>query len=361
MNDQLADSPPDGSEPEKVPSSGRMNWNWLLVVGGALMALGSFLPWDQASAFLIQISRNGMQLGANRGFSVDGLATLLFGIGAAGAGWARLNAGVTPRIARWSPPWLGLAGIVISGWDLHEISNFDNTIKSAAVSASIGYGLWLVLVGSVAVLLGGIRGPKSRGVEEAPEPSPIQQAVSLVAVLAIIGFSAAVLAGTAGSSTVATGTTPATVAPSATTTTTTTLAPGKPGTAFSITDQSGDNVGVEVYKVIDPATPDNQFDAAPSGQRLVAVQIGVRDEASGPFTDDMDSDTTLVGSDSQTYTAAFSGISGCTNFDNGTVDLTKGSTAVGCVVFELPTGVTPAQVDFKPEADFGGSPVQWNI
>jgi hypothetical protein len=337
-----------------------MNWNWLLVLGGALMVLGSFLPWDQASAFLIQISRNGMQLGANRGFSVDGLATLLFGIGAVGAGWARLSAGATPRIARWSPPWLGLAGIVISGWDLHEISNFNNTIKSTIVTASIGYGLWLVLVGSVAVLLGGLRGPKSRSAEAVPEPTRLQQAVSLVAVLAIIGFSAAVLAGTnTSSSTGAVGTTSTTLAPS--TTTTTTLAPGKLGMAFSISDQSGDDVDVEVYKVIDPATPDNEFDAAPAGQRLVAVQMGVRNEASTPFTDDMDFDTTLIGSNSQTYTAAFNGISNCTNFDNGTVDLTKGSTAVGCVVFDLPTGVSSAQVDFKPEGDFGGSPVQWNV
>ena len=80
----------------------------------------------------------------------------------------------------------------------------------------------------------------------------------------------------------------------------TSLAPGKLGAAFSITDASGDNVDVEVYKVLDPVTSDNEFETAPAGQRLVAVQIGVVNQASAPFSDDMNSDTSVVGSDSQT-------------------------------------------------------------
>ncbi len=73
----------------------------------------------------------------------------------------------------------------------------------------------------------------------------------------------------------------------------------------------------------------------------------------------MNSDVTVIGSDSQTYTFAVDNISGCTNFANGDVDLTKGATAVGCVAFNLPDGVNVAQVDFKPGADFGGAPVEW--
>lgn len=116
---------------------------------------------------------------------------------------------------------------------------------------------------------------------------------------------------------------------------------------------------VEVYRVIDPASPTSVVFAAPSGQRLVGVQIGVVNQSRTPFTDDMNNDVTVIGSDSQTYTAVVNGITECTNFDYGTVDLVKGATAAGCVAFSLPDGVTVAQVDFKPGADFSGAPAEW--
>ena len=145
------------------------------------------------------------------------------------------------------------------------------------------------------------------------------------------------------------------------TTTTTTPGPAKLGTAWSMTDPAGDfDLNVEVDEVIDPAAPDNTLDAAQEGERLVGVEMSVQNQSSTPFTDDMDSDATVIGSDSQTYTAVANGLSGCTNFDYGDVDLVKGATASGCVAFSLPVGVTAAQVDFKPGADFGGAPVEWN-
>jgi len=142
--------------------------------------------------------------------------------------------------------------------------------------------------------------------------------------------------------------------------TTTTSGPGKLGTAWIITDSTGDNVDVEVFKVIDPATPANEFYTAPAGDRLVTVEIGIRNQAAQVYSDDMNSDTTVVGSDSQTYTASADSVVGCTDFNYGTVDLTKGAQANGCVTFEIPNGVNAAQVDFKPAADFGGAPIQWN-
>ena len=36
---------------------------WIAVIGGALLAISSFLPWFTASVFDASISRNGMQLG----------------------------------------------------------------------------------------------------------------------------------------------------------------------------------------------------------------------------------------------------------------------------------------------------------
>lgn len=161
--------------------------------------------------------------------------------------------------------------------------------------------------------------------------------------------------GTTRSGTVARSTATTTVAP--TTTITTGLA--KLGKVVIVTDSAGDDVAVEVATIIDPATPATEFDAAPAGDQLIGVRTVVINEATTPFTDDMNNDVTVIGSDSQTYTFAIDNIAGCTNFDNGDVDLTKGQGVLGCVAFNLPDGVSVAQVNFKPGADFNGAPAEW--
>lgn len=139
--------------------------------------------------------------------------------------------------------------------------------------------------------------------------------------------------------------------------TTTTLA--GPGTAFSLTDSEGEHVDVELFRVVDPAQPGNAFEGAPSGERLVAVEVGIGNMAASTYSDDMNLAFTVVGTDDQTYTAAFSSVSECTNFDGGDVALAKGATSSGCVVFTLPDTVAPAEVQYKPSDDFGGAPVTW--
>ena len=126
------------------------------------------------------------------------------------------------------------------------------------------------------------------------------------------------------------------------------------------TDSSGDSVAVNVQQVLNPAPPVTEFDAAPVGDQLVAVELSVTSNGLAPFTDDMNNDVTIIGSNSQTYTTGVESIAGCTNFDFGDVNLTTGTSATGCVSFEIPDGVNPAQVDFTLESGFGGAPVKWN-
>jgi hypothetical protein len=54
-------------------------WEWVLIVAGALVAIGSLLPWEQASTGFVSITRNGFQLGANLSFSTDGLVVMALG------------------------------------------------------------------------------------------------------------------------------------------------------------------------------------------------------------------------------------------------------------------------------------------
>lgn len=83
-----------------VTDSFLVGWEWILVVGGALMVIGSFLPSTHASIGAIALNRNGMQLDNHEGFSVDGLVTLVFGVLAALIGITRLTHTAFPR-------WIG--------------------------------------------------------------------------------------------------------------------------------------------------------------------------------------------------------------------------------------------------------------
>ena len=182
--------------------------------------------------------------------------------------------------------------------------------------------------------------------------------------LAVVGLLALMLAACGTSATLSTNSTTTTTAPTTTTaapTTTTQPSVAHVGESWTVTDESGDNVTVGLIKVMDPAQGANEFATPNSGDRFVAVEIVVTNNASGAFTDDMDNDVTVVGSDNQTYTADFDPIAGCTNFNSGAVALAKSASSTGCVAFQLPIGIQAVQMDFLPEGDFAGAPVVWDL
>ncbi|MGP8180590.1 MAG: DUF4352 domain-containing protein [Acidimicrobiales bacterium] len=122
---------------------------------------------------------------------------------------------------------------------------------------------------------------------------------------------------------------------------------------------AGDNVTVGLLGVIDPARSEIP---AGAGYRYVAVKITVTNNASSAFTDDMNNDVTVVGSDGKTYTASMHPLNGCTHFDLGRVALSKGASSVGCVGFRLPDGTTATQMGFRPEAAYAGTaPYVWDL
>lgn len=151
---------------------------------------------------------------------------------------------------------------------------------------------------------------------------------------------------------------PATVATTVAPTTTTTT-PGV-GAGLQASDQTGDTVKVTLVKVEDPAVA--ALDSLPvdAGKRLVGVEVTIADAGSSTVNDDANNDVSVVGSDNQTYTAAFDGIAGCTNFNNGEYTLAAGQTTTGCVTFQLPAAVTVAMVEFALGGGFGGTTAEWN-
>jgi hypothetical protein len=122
---------------------------------------------------------------------------------------------------------------------------------------------------------------------------------------------------------------------------------------------AGDNVTVGLLGVIDPARSEVP---AGAGYHYVALKITVTNNASPAFTDDMNTDVTVVGSDGEAYTAFMHPLSGCTSFDLDRLALRKGASSVGCVGFRLPDGVTVTQMAFQPEAAYAGTaPYIWDL
>jgi Domain of unknown function (DUF4352) len=136
-------------------------------------------------------------------------------------------------------------------------------------------------------------------------------------------------------------------------------APVHVGGTLTLTTADSGSVAITVSQIIDPAQGADQFTTPDQGKRFVGVKLVVKDTGSASETDDVNTDVSVIGSDNQSYTPTFDSITGCTNFNSGTYALTNGETATGCVVFQVPTGVTVDKVQYQPSAGFSNQTGEW--
>lgn len=110
-----------------------------MVVGGAMMAAGSFLPWITASTGLGSVSRSGMEGGDGIFIAALGGLTILGGIAAllGNAGWALAIFG-------------SLVGGFIGFLDFQEAQRrVAETGADGIAVVQVGIGMWLILTGAV--------------------------------------------------------------------------------------------------------------------------------------------------------------------------------------------------------------------
>jgi len=115
------------------------------LVGGALVAVGSFLPYVVATTvFGISISRNAFQLGQNLSMTYDGPLILVAGLLLVFRGLNLKGTLGSKQLGTWSPIWISIlaALVVLSSW----LSTFP---VSPAVTFSRGYGGIVSLVGAL--------------------------------------------------------------------------------------------------------------------------------------------------------------------------------------------------------------------
>ncbi len=134
---------------------------------------------------------------------------------------------------------------------------------------------------------------------------------------------------------------------------------GSVGDTATFTDSTdGWSYSATLVKVVDPAEPDNSFDAADAGKRLVGAEFKLTG-ISGNAQDDANNDAVVQGSDGQLYQPTFNGLAAGTNFDSGSFSLRSGVTEIGWVAFEVPDGVKVTDVQWNPS--LSGGAVTWVI
>ena len=145
--------------------------------------------------------------------------------------------------------------------------------------------------------------------------------------------------------------------PTAPTTTATTAAPASSSAAAqSVQDFHGNTLSVTAERIIDPAHASNP-DATPgAGTRLVAVELTLKGDGPGTITSDANSNVTGLGSDGQAYTFSPDPVTECTSFSSGNYTVLAGNSERGCVVIQLPKGVTIKSVQFS----LGNGTAQFN-
>jgi hypothetical protein len=114
-------------------------------IGGALVVIGSLMPWV----------RVGMVTGS--GMEGDGLFTLAAGAGLVLVGLAGVTDPERASRLRGIAAIPGLIALVLAGWHIFDISNTTVTVLGTTMDRAVGEGLYVIGVGAVIAIIGAVR------------------------------------------------------------------------------------------------------------------------------------------------------------------------------------------------------------
>jgi len=133
------------------------------------------------------------------------------------------------------------------------------------------------------------------------------------------------------------------------------------GSSRVVSNASGVNYKVTLTGIQDPATPASSFDTPSSGDKLVAVTFTISATGGGALNGDALLDASIQGTDGQAHQPSINSVAGCTTFNAGSYTIPAGGSESGCVVFEVPTSVKVAEVQWTPSGGFASSFVTWKV
>jgi hypothetical protein len=139
----------------------RITFASMLILGGALMMIGSDEPWTYSGVHAsgLIIYRNGLQLGVHDRFSPAGLFPLAMGLVAMLIGSTRIAEKSFPRVIDAHPIVPGLFGVGFALYAAGEANWYTHQMTDAypkLFTAGAGVGVWLLLAGGLIVFVAAV-------------------------------------------------------------------------------------------------------------------------------------------------------------------------------------------------------------
>lgn len=131
------------------------------------------------------------------------------------------------------------------------------------------------------------------------------------------------------------------------------------GSTISLSGSSGTAIQVTVVKVIDPAAGADEFDQASAGDRLVAVQLQIKNTGTAVYADDPDIDVTLIDSTGQQYQISLNQVTE-PKLNSG-LTLGTGQSTLGVEVFEVGKSVELSGFQYQLQDGLSRSVGQWKL
>lgn len=148
----------------------------LALAGGALVMVGSILPWASVASGFGQVDLVGTSGDGVIALGAGALVALIVFLSLVGVFRDRAAAGLI----------LFLAGVGILALAITDLQGLAGKLtNTGAIRSSIGAGLYLVLVGGAVVAIGGVLAVRHRGEQEAPRPPAISLADELTKLAAL--------------------------------------------------------------------------------------------------------------------------------------------------------------------------------
>lgn len=120
----------------------------------------------------------------------------------------------------------------------------------------------------------------------------------------------------------------------------------------------GLQVQVTLTKLIDPATPANDYSQPKTGNKFVAVELTLTNAGQAAYSDSPTNGAVLIDSEGQQWRTTFADIREGQQF-SGSVTMSGTDTRKGVIVYEVPASVKLAKFQFALNSGFARQKGEW--
>jgi hypothetical protein len=117
---------------------------------------------------------------------------------------------------------------------------------------------------------------------------------------------------------------------------------------------------VTVAKVVNPATPAQDFSKPKAGNKFVALEIALENAGQAVYSDSPTNGAMLIDGEGQQFRSTFHDVQEGQSF-GGTATINTGDSRKGVIVFEVPEGAKLAKFQFALNSGFADQKGEWAL